>query len=323
MTLHLVTFCSHQPFLHLFHKCKLRLDIILLPEARRFLQNWDERVRPLPDNFELIDLAEATRRAKAGRYQAAMAHNISDYMDLLKLKLPLVLVMHTSLSSRILEERSSIDPDSYRQEFASLVHRTGGQMVFVTQTKRADWQLEGPVIVAGIDPDDYPLYSGELPRLLRVTNHLKQRGGILGYSKHRSICGDVAIDVVGDNPGLKGAQPASSWDNLKHYYQTRRAFLHTAIPLMEDGFNLAVMEAMATGMPIISTANPTSPIIDGHNGYISDDLVRLKEDVAALMADTALAKRLGLAARDTVKQHFHFSRFAAQWQELLETLIQG
>lgn len=321
MGLRIITFCSHQPFLHLFHKSDFEMDIILLSEARRFLQNWDERVRPLPRNFELINWEEAQRRAKAGRYQVAMAHNISDYMDLMKLELPLVLVMHTGISSRFIEERVTIDKDGYRQQFSELVHRTGGKMVFVTETKRADWQLDGSVIVAGIDPDDYPNYSGEQPRLLRVTNHLKQRRGILGYSKHRSISRGVPVDVVGENPDLENARPANSWHALKSFYQTRRAFLHTAVPVMEDGFNLAVMEAMATGMPIVGTANPTSPIVDGESGFISDDVGRLRDDVARLMADPALAQRMGAAAREIVRQRFHYIRFVSEWQALLAPMV--
>lgn len=316
----LITFCSHQPFLHLFHKTAIQLDIIPLKRATRFLQNWDPRVRPLPKDWELIDGPTAAARVRAGTYHAAMAHNINDYLDLIKLRLPTVLVMHTSISSRFVEEQTDVDKGQYRTQFAELVRRTGGHMVFVTQTKKDDWRLPGDVIVAGVDPDDYPTYDGTMPRLLRVTNHLKKRGGILGYNQHQRISDGYPIDVVGENPDLPGAQPAESWDQLKHFYQSRRAFLHTARPVMEDGFNLAVIEAMAAGMPIVSTNNPTSPIIDGINGYQSDDLSRLHNDVGRLMQDRELALRLGKAARETVRERFHYSRFAQQWHQLLTNL---
>ncbi len=318
----IVTFCSHQPYLHLFHKAPFHLDVILLERAQRFLQNWDPRVRPLPTNFELLDLAAAKRRAAQGAYQVALAHNINDYLDLAKLGLPLVLVMHTSLSSRILEERSTIDREVYRANFAELVQRTGGRMVFVTPSKQADWALPGQVIVAGIDPDDYPPYQGQLRRLLRVTNHLKQRGGILGYSQHRRLVEGFELSVVGHNPGLPGAEPAASWDALKTYYQSHRALIHTVVPVMEDGFNLAVMEAMACGMPIVSTAHPTSPLTDGLNGFISDDMDTLRADINWLMADRALALRLGAAARELVFEHFHYRRFVETWRNLLATVTE-
>lgn len=316
----IVTFCSHQPYLHLFHKAPFRLDVILLERAQRFLQNWDPRVRPLPANFELLDLAEAKRRAVVGAYQVALAHNINDYLDLVKLGLPIVLVMHTSLSSRILEERSTIDRETYRANFAELVQRTGGHMVFVTPSKQEDWALPGEVIVAGIDPDDYPPYQGNLPRLLRVTNHLKQRGGILGYSQHRKLVEGFELSVVGHNPGLPDAEPAASWEALKGFYQSHRALIHTVVPVMEDGFNLAVIEAMACGMPIVSTAHPTSPLTHGLNGYISADIEELRSCLANLMTDQALAVRLGSAARELVVEHFHYRRFVEAWRELLTRL---
>ncbi len=313
----IVTFCSHQPYLHLFHKAPFHLDVILLAQAQRFLQNWDPRVRPLPANFELLDLAEAQRRAAHGAYDVALAHNISDYLDLVKLGLPMILVMHTSLSSRILEERSTVDREAYRRNFAELVARTGGQMVFVTHSKRDDWELPGEVIVAGIDPDDYPPFEGSHARLLRVTNHLKQRGGILGYSQHRKLVEGFPLSVVGHNPGLPDAAPASSWAELKGYYQSHRALVHTVVPVMEDGFNLAVMEAMACGMPVVSTAHPTSPLTDGLNGFISADLDALRAGIQRLMADRALAIQLGAAARELVFEKFHFRRFVAHWRRLL------
>ena len=35
---------------------------------------------------------------------------------------------------------------------------------------------------------------------------------------------------------------------------------------------MSLLEAMATGMPVISTSNKTSPIINEVNGFISNDI---------------------------------------------------
>ena len=51
-------------------------------------------------------------------------------------------------------------------------------------------------------------------------------------------------------------------------YCLQRVYLNTLVEDYEDGYNLALLEAMSAGMPVISIANKTSPIENGVNGYI-------------------------------------------------------
>ena len=315
-----VTFCAHQPYLYLFKGMNWRLDLIQLKEQKRFLQNWRESVRPLPQGWRLVDLDQAKRDLAAGRYDLAIAHNINDYIDFLPFNLPRVLVMHTSLHSRFAEEQTDVAPEEYRAQFYSLITKTKGALVFVSEHKRRDWDLPGVVIPLVVSLEHYRGYTGEKPAILRVSNHLVERGEILDYPAHQRLSDGLPLTLIGENPSLADADVAESWDALRAAYRQHRLYLHTAKPGLEDGYNTAMLEAMATGMPVVSTAHPTSPIRDGVNGFVSDDLDELRRNVERLLGDRELAAKLGANARKTVAAKFASDRFHKAWRKVLKHL---
>ena len=89
----------------------------------------------------------------------------------------------------------------------------------------------------------------------------------------------------------------------------------------EDGYNLSMLEAMATGMPLVATPNRTSPIRNGITGYIDPDPGVLHERLAALLEDAELAFRLGEQARSSVAEEFPLDRFTTAWESLFEELL--
>ena len=314
----IVTFCAHQPYLYLFAGMDLEMDLIQIGEQKRFLQNWNEKVRPLPAKWRVISWDEAKKNLARKRYHFAVGHNINDYIDFLPFKVPSILVTHTSLSSRLTEEKINFDPASYKRDLHELIQRSRGTMVWVSEHKRQDWNLPGEVIPLVVNASDYLGFTGEKPAILRVSNQLMERGKILRYKEHEIITKGFHLTLVGHNPQIPESQIAGSWDELKAHYQSHRMYLHTAQPHLEDGYNTAMLEAMGTGMPIISTPHPTSPVIDGYNGFISDDLDYLREKVALLMEDRDLALQLGANSRKTALERFNIQQFQDQWQALFK-----
>ncbi len=312
----IVTFCAHQPFLYLFARMGVDMDVVQLEGQRRFLQNWRDSVRPLPPRWRLLDWDAAKRNLAAGRYRLSLAHNLSDYIDFMPFKTPRVMVVHTTLSGRVAEEKTAVDPNAYKRDFYRLIKKTGGVLTFVSEHKRKDWGLPGAVIPLPVDCEDYCGYTGERAEILRVANQLVERGDILGYDAHQTLTADLPTTLVGHNPRIESARPAESWDELKAFYRTRRVYLHTAAAGMEDGYNTAMLEAMATGMPVVCAAHPTSPIVDGRNGFIADDLTYLRAKLELLLADRDLARTLGSAARQTVMARFSIDAFHRRWREV-------
>jgi glycosyltransferase involved in cell wall biosynthesis len=133
--------------------------------------------------------------------------------------------------------------------------------------------------------------------------------------------GDLPIKLVGHNPGIAGAEAASSWDALREEYRSHRAYVHTAGRGLDDGYNLGLVEAMVTGMPVVSSALAESPIEHGKNGLIDDQPARLHAGLAALLADRARALELGKRARETALEKFSVAGFVDAWRRALELAI--
>jgi glycosyltransferase involved in cell wall biosynthesis len=92
-----------------------------------------------------------------------------------------------------------------------------------------------------------------------------------------------------------------------------------------DGIPNVLMEAMACGLPVITTAVSGIPEIikDGFNGRLipPDDPVALADALLRLDRDPRLAQSLSREARATVREQFDGERFAAQLAELFREAV--
>ncbi len=93
---------------------------------------------------------------------------------------------------------------------------------------------------------------------------------------------------------------------------------------LAEGFGLTVTEGMWKGRPVVAGAvgGIQDQIVDGECGLLVDprDLGAFGTAVAGLIADPARAERLGVAARDRVRERFLASRHLAQYLELFTRL---
>ena len=92
-----------------------------------------------------------------------------------------------------------------------------------------------------------------------------------------------------------------------------------------EGLPNALLEAAAAGRPIVATdAGGTREIVvDGRTGLIVpiDAQDRLVAAILRLVSDTALAARLGAAARSHVAETFGTDRFVGEFANLYENLV--
>ncbi len=315
--LRIVTVNSHQAYLHLLGGLPHRFTVVDhgLPAAPC---PWDPRVRPLPRAWRTASLSEAGLFGRNRPFDVGLAHNVTDLLALRELCDRLVLLVHCSLAGRIAYEGSRVPP----REFAALVARylaaVPAELVFVSELKRRSWAgLDGAVIDHGIPADAYRDWTGEQPLVLRVANLQKRREVLLHHALQQEALRGIPNRLVGVNPELAGAEPASDWDDLRRAYREARCFLVTNHPVLEDGYNLATLEAMATGMPVVTTPHPTSPVRHGWEGLVAEDAAGLRAHVSRLLLDRDYAARLGAQARLTALRQFPYAPFLAAWDRLL------
>ncbi|MBM3279160.1 MAG: glycosyltransferase [Candidatus Handelsmanbacteria bacterium] len=317
--LRVLVFNWHEAYICLFAHTHHYFCVV--PPQRQPNKRWDSGSRPLPSNAEEVTWEQAQSDLRQGRYDLVLCLALYDLQTVQHWEVPRLFVMlnmvgtDTALSGKPAEKAALVE--RFRPLFSRM------DIAFISEKKRRDWGWEAPVVVSGIDPDLYGGYTGELARVLRVGNYFKERDHMQGFSAQEAILGgQFPSAVIGLNPTVPGARHSTSWEDLKEQYRRHRLLLSALTEIHEDGYNLGMLEAMATGMPVVSTPNSTSPIIDGHNGFIANDHQILRERIKLLLAAPDLAAELGRNARQTVVERFHIRDFIAGWNQVFAQCVE-
>lgn len=92
----------------------------------------------------------------------------------------------------------------------------------------------------------------------------------------------------------------------------------------EEGFGLAVVEAMAAGIPVVATrcGGPQEVVSDGKNGLLvpEEDPDALVAAIARLVSDHSFASRIAEAAKETYQNRFTAQRGTERFLGIVEQL---
>jgi glycosyltransferase involved in cell wall biosynthesis len=106
---------------------------------------------------------------------------------------------------------------------------------------------------------------------------------------------------------IKGLVPHS---DLPAVYAGADVFV---FPTINDGFGLVVLEAMASGLPVIVTTNccATDVVVDGENGFVVGirDPSAIRDRIEVLLEDPIKRRHLGTKARETVLANFTMEHY--------------
>jgi glycosyltransferase involved in cell wall biosynthesis len=159
---------------------------------------------------------------------------------------------------------------------------------------------------------------GHTRAILHVGNLKRELAAINGMPALEQAVAGLPFTLLGLNPTIAGARLSHSWNDLRANMRTHRAYVHTSMTPFEDGYNLAMLEAMSTGMPVVALAHPTCPITDGIDGRVGADGRAVGRALLELLEDDEEAARLGRAARETIGRLFPIETFRTRWRELLK-----
>ncbi|NOZ26199.1 MAG: glycosyltransferase [Nitrospirae bacterium] len=316
MRTRILTFNWHESYIHMLAKTGCSFDVVEKWKGGRF--GWIREFRPVPDNCRLISEEEASYGLRSGVYDLIIAHNINDLVTVNDCSVPKILVFHNKLSTEIALGGYAVNREEYLESVRRLVGSAKDlTLVFISEAKMQDWGMTGEVIPPGIDITEYGGWRGDVAKVLRIGNFLMERDIMLGYSVQERLLKGLSSTILGLNPHIADAYVPKGWEELKDFMRSHRVYLNTTMHPYEDGYNLAMLEAMAVGSPVVSLANPSSPVEDGVNGYISSDEDYLRDRAAELLHDAALAGTLGQRARETVMDRFPAERFLRDWKRII------
>lgn len=111
--------------------------------------------------------------------------------------------------------------------------------------------------------------------------------------------------------------------NVHDYYRAADVFV---LPSSREGLPVALLEAMATGLPVVASRLPGSTdtiIADRENGLLvpPGNVNALTSAIASVMRDRACAQRLGAAARATIQSRFASGHVAEAWLDAYAAVL--
>jgi len=312
----LLVFDCHEAWVYQLRSLEQPMDVIIGLKGRA-TAGWDEAMRPVPPNARLVRLEEVLRAGEL--YDCIIAHSLTDLLDVKTLLGPRLFVVHVTLDGIIREQGTEATPDEIRRTVAQYLRLIGAHAMAVSSLKGRSWGLDEDIVPFAADPADYLPYTGELSSGLRIANNIRNKWHTLLWDFHLKAFAGVPVTLAGRNDDMPGVEPTRDWTQLKEMLSRHRFFIHTADPRLEDGYNMATLEAMAAGLPVLGNRHPGSPVEHGVSGFLSDDAAELRNFALRLLEDRELAVRMGRAAQATIAKRFSPEKFRAGLMESMRT----
>lgn len=188
-------------------------------------------------------------------------------------------------------------------------------LVHVTPFNALMWDNGGAavrVVDHGVLPLARATYNGQRASGIVVVNNLDLRGRRLGADVYAEVARRVPLSLVGMGSERLGGEGEVAHFDLPARIASHRFFFH---PIRWTSLGLALIEAMMAGVPVVglATTELATVIRNGENGFIDTRIDHLVEVMHRLIADPALAARIGAAGRQTALQRFGIDRFVADW----------
>ena len=174
-------------------------------------------------------------------------------------------------------------------------------------------------------------------RVIAVGRYCHEKGYdhlLQAWAEVQTLCPDWRLDVFGDGD-------RTSFEKMLDDYQIDRnrcslngrvsdvqsEFACSSLAVCSsrfEGFGLAIVEAMACGLPVVSFDCPWGPrsiITDGEDGVLvgNGNVKLFAEAMARLMNDAEVRKNMGKRAAVNV-QRFSMEAVARQWKNLFDSL---
>jgi len=158
----------------------------------------------------------------------------------------------------------------------------------------------------------------ELPRIQQRVQHKTGRGirlVIVGDGPYRTALeGVTAQSEAGEFVCFEGRKDK---EQVREYYQSADLFV---LPSLSEGMPNVVLEAMASGLPIVMTPCEGSKELVTNNGIITS-LENLSETLIRVCADENERIRMGQNSLRRVEAHFRWENISKRYLSVLEDSI--
>jgi glycosyltransferase involved in cell wall biosynthesis len=197
-----------------------------------------------------------------------------------------------------------------------------------------------PIISNGVDTSQFttPNRDWSPPRILSAGRVVYQKGfdlAMCALSQLKDL--EWIWTIAGDGPQMPMLKAMSkeyginerirflgwlSSEQIKEQYAAANLFL---FPSRHEGMPNAVLEAMASGLPVVATkiAGNEELVVDGETGKLvpAEDVDALRESLRPLLVEAQMREQMGRAARQRVESSFSWAHVAQRYENILQRSV--
>lgn len=176
--------------------------------------------------------------------------------------------------------------------------------------------------------DRYCLFVGRLspakgPQfLLSALRDIDIRCILVGDGQYRRELQEMARNLgISKRVEFRGLLPFSE---IRPVYAGADLFV---LPTLKEGSPLVILEAMASGLPIISSkvSGVVDAVVDGYNGFtvVPGDIIGLREKILTLTTDVTLRRVMGARSRRLATEQFDWHKIAVKTISVYKEVLEG
>ena len=202
-----------------------------------------------------------------------------------------------------------------------------------------DPRFEIPIIPNGVDLDLYATAERDWqsPLLMSAGRLVHQKGLDIGIRalaglKHLNwqwqIAGDGpqmdALKALVNEHGLNDRVIFRGWQSREELIQCYKQANLFLFPSRHEGMPNAVLEAMASGLPVVATriAGNEELVVQEKTGFLveSENVNSLQQALHELIENPSLREKMGAASRQRVEEFYSWDNTAKQYAVLLKKI---
>jgi len=214
-------------------------------------------------------------------------------------------------------------------------------VIFVRGSKnefKIPYNNGGRVIRVTIDPDYYKGWLGKEQTLLTFHSHFKERRNFPPVQKFLQLYKAFNTRIYGAYAkGYKDPLVLGTLNYKQQLEEYQKCAVYFNISSGRAPITYNFIEAMCVGIPVVTFGVEVSSsisimlgypplceipelIINGKNGFYSNEVHELKDYITTLMNDRVLANNISKEARKTVTKIFSVKKSRSQWKNLFNEL---
>jgi polysaccharide biosynthesis protein PslH len=162
-----------------------------------------------------------------------------------------------------------------------------------------------------------PTYSAAVRMLTRLYPEIRRRVP----DAHFQIVGWSARSRLREYTSLPDVEIVENVSNIAPFFENASVLLYA--PVCGSGVKIKVFEAMAYGVPVVTTADGVEglPAADGEQAGIAEDGDGLVERTVALLTDPELQNRQRKAARELIEAICNPSQTATALEQIYQRIV--